>query len=317
MSADYRGVTVFKCGPWSQGPVFLQQLRSCWKDSISRAMGHNSAEYIHTVIEAAKLAFADREAYYADPEFVDVPMDGTAERSATRRIAPRAYRSASRLDGAAARRSVCDARAARRGRLPTRAHGARERFTSPAADRSGNMIAVTASGGWIPSSPVIDALGFPLGIADADLFSRRASSQRAAARASGRAPRLSPSLAMRKGEPYLAFGTPGGDQQDQWTLQFFLNVIDFGMDVQDGDRGAEVFDRRISRRPSIRTTRFPACCGSKIEYPMSVRDRACRPRPQDRSAPAVVRGSRARGADRSRRPACSRAAPIRAARQSR
>ena len=73
--ADYRGVTVFKCGPWSQGPVFLQQLKLLEGFDLA-AMGHNSADYIHTVIEAAKLAFADREAYYGDPEFIDVPLDG-------------------------------------------------------------------------------------------------------------------------------------------------------------------------------------------------------------------------------------------------
>src|ERR1700691_2244067 len=74
-SADYRGVTVFKCGPWSQGPVFLQQLKLLEGFDLA-AMGHNSADYIHAVIEAAKLSFADREAYYGDPEFVEVPIDG-------------------------------------------------------------------------------------------------------------------------------------------------------------------------------------------------------------------------------------------------
>src|SRR5271170_1797451 len=77
--ADYRGVTVFKCGPWSQGPVFLQQLKLLEGFDLA-AMGHNSADYIHTVIEAAKLAFADREAYYGDPEFIDVPLQGLLSR---------------------------------------------------------------------------------------------------------------------------------------------------------------------------------------------------------------------------------------------
>ena len=100
-----------------------------------------------------------------------------------------------------------------------------------AADRDGNMIAVTASGGWIPSSPVIDALGFPLGTRMQTFY---LDERHPNALAPGKRPRttLSPSLAMLKGEPYLAFGTPGGDQQDQWTLQFLLNVVDFGMDLQ-------------------------------------------------------------------------------------
>src|SRR5262249_23274505 len=73
VSAEYRGITVCKCGPWSQGPVFLQQLKILEGFDLA-AMDHNSTDYIHTVIESAKLAFADREAWYADPEFVDVPI---------------------------------------------------------------------------------------------------------------------------------------------------------------------------------------------------------------------------------------------------
>src|SRR5260370_8802887 len=74
VSADYRGVTVFKCRRWSQGPVFLQQLKLLEGFDLA-SIGHNSAAYIHSVIEAAKLSFADREAYYGDPEFIDVPLD--------------------------------------------------------------------------------------------------------------------------------------------------------------------------------------------------------------------------------------------------
>jgi len=227
-SADYRGVTVFKCGPWSQGPVFLQQLKLLEGFDLA-AMGHNSADYIHAVIEAAKLSFADREAYYGDPEFIDVPMEGllSDRYAAIRRelidpsrasmdqrpgdpIAMRALRAA----------SASDARPWGGGTIHV-----------TAADRDGNMIAVTASGGWIPSSPVIDALGFPLGTRMQTFY---LDERHPNALVPGRRPRttLSPSLAMRNGGPYLAFGTPGGDQQDQWTLQFFLNVVDFGMDLQ-------------------------------------------------------------------------------------
>jgi gamma-glutamyltranspeptidase/glutathione hydrolase len=100
-----------------------------------------------------------------------------------------------------------------------------------ACDRAGNMIAVTASGGWIPSSPVMEALGFPLGSRMQTFF---LDEKHPNALRPGKRPRttLSPSLAMRGGEPYLTFGTPGGDQQDQWTLQFFLNTVDFGMPLQ-------------------------------------------------------------------------------------
>jgi gamma-glutamyltranspeptidase/glutathione hydrolase len=101
-----------------------------------------------------------------------------------------------------------------------------------ACDRSGNMIAITASGGWIASSPVIESLGFPLGTRMQTFY---LDERHPNALMPGKRPRttLSPSLAMRGGKPCLAFGTPGGDQQDQWTLQFFLNVVDFGMDLQE------------------------------------------------------------------------------------
>ena len=226
--ADYRGVTVFKCGPWSQGPVFLQQLKLLEGFDLA-AMGHNSADYIHTVIEAAKLAFADREAYYGDPEFIDVPLDGLlSDRYAAirRQLIDSAHASMDQRPGdPIAMRQLRDAPAA-----DARPWGAGTIHVT-AADRDGNMIAVTASGGWIPSSPVIDALGFPLGSRMQTFY---LDEHHPNALVPGKRPRttLSPSLAMVEGEPHLAFGTPGGDQQDQWTLQFFLNVVDFGMDLQ-------------------------------------------------------------------------------------
>ena len=227
-SAEYRGVTVFKCGPWSQGPVFLQQLKLLECFDLA-AMGHNSADYIHSVVEAAKLSFADREAYYADPEFVDVPLAGLlSDRYAAlrRELIDSAHASMDQRPG-----DPIAMRALRDG-APAEARpwgGGTIHVT--AADRDGNMIAVTASGGWIPSSPVIDALGFPLGSRMQTFY---LDERHPNALAPGKRPRttLSPSLAMVNGEPYLAFGTPGGDQQDQWTLQFFLNVVDFGMDLQ-------------------------------------------------------------------------------------
>jgi gamma-glutamyltranspeptidase / glutathione hydrolase len=227
--ADYRGATVFKCGPWSQGPVFLQQLRILEGFDL-RAMGHNSADYIHTVVESAKLAFADREAYYADPQFTRVPIDA---------LLSEPY--------AALRRTLIDARRASMEQRPgdpvamsaVRAAGAEPlrpwgsgTVHVTACDRRGNMIAITASGGWIPSSPVIDALGFPLGTRMQTFY---LDERHPNCLAPGKRPRttLSPSLAMRAGRPWLAFGTPGGDQQDQWTFQFFLNVAEFGMNLQE------------------------------------------------------------------------------------
>jgi gamma-glutamyltranspeptidase/glutathione hydrolase len=229
VSADYRGFTVHKCQPWSQGPVFLQQLRLLEGFDL-RAMGHNSAAYIHCLVEAAKLAFADREAYYADPEFAEVPMEGLLSRKYTdlRRslIDPEHASMDLRPGDPIAMRALLEgANAEGRSWGPGTIH-------VTAADGRGNMVACTASGGWIPSSPVIDSLGFPLGtrVQTFHLNERHANALRP-----GKRPRttLTPSIATRNGAPFLSFGTPGGDQQDQWTLQFFLNLVDFGMDVQE------------------------------------------------------------------------------------
>ncbi len=223
VSAEYRGVTVCKCQPWSQGPVFLQQLKILEGFDLA-AMGHNSTDYIHTVVESAKLAFADREAYYADPEFVEVPIKAlvSTEYGDMRRMLIDAHRASmeQRPGDPIAMRPL----------LPTRGREAQPwgagTIHVTACDRAGNMIAVTASGGWIPSSPVIEALGFPLGSRMQTFF---LDEKHPNALQPGKRPRttLSPSLATRDGLPYLAFGTPGGDQQDQWTLQFFLNTVDF------------------------------------------------------------------------------------------
>src|SRR5207248_8291529 len=100
-----------------------------------------------------------------------------------------------------------------------------------AVDRWGNLFSATPSGGWIGSSPVVEGLGFPLGTRGQMFWLDERHPNGLAPRKRPRTT-LTPSLALRDGRPWLAFGTPGGDQQDQWTLQFFLNVVDFGMDLQ-------------------------------------------------------------------------------------
>ena len=226
VSYRYRGVDVYKCGPWTQGPVFLQQLAILQRFDLA-ALGHNSPEYVHTVVEAAKLAFADREAYYGDPRFGNVPLERLlADRYAVERaalidsIASGDVRAGSAAPQLAASGPTVDPRVYRGDTTHV-----------DAADESGLMISATPSGGWFPSSPVIPGLGFPLGTRG-QMFVLEAGHPNALA--PGKRPRatLTPSLALRGGEPWLAFGTPGGDQQDQWTLQFFLNVVDFGMDLQ-------------------------------------------------------------------------------------
>lgn len=230
VTLNYRGYDVYKCGPWSQGPVFLQQL-ALLEGYDLKGMNHNSVDYIHTLIEALKLAFADREQYYGDPRFIEVPMAGLLSK-----------------EYAANRRSLIDARRASLAQRPGNPRTGEALLTGEdifaarnwgpgtvyvtVVDKERNMASFTPSGAWIPSSPVIDGLGFPLGTRVQTFY---LDPRHPNALVPGKHPRttLTPTLVLRNGAPCMVFGTPGGDQQDQWTLQFFLNVVDFGMEVQD------------------------------------------------------------------------------------
>jgi gamma-glutamyltranspeptidase/glutathione hydrolase len=237
--ATYRAIEVLKCGPWSQGPVLLQQLKLLEGYDL-RALGHNTADYLHIYLECAKLAYADRERYYGDPEFVSVPLglllsdDYAAER---REMVDERHASLEQRPG-----SIAVAAAAIGGRWPVVTG---DTTHVDVVDRWGNLFAATPSGGWIGSSPVVEGLGFPLGTRGQMFYLHE---QHANSLVPGKRPRttLTPSMALRDGQPWLAFGTPGGDQQDQWSLQFFLNVVDFGMDLQ------EALDA-----PTVQTTHFP------------------------------------------------------------
>jgi gamma-glutamyltranspeptidase/glutathione hydrolase len=240
----YQGATVYKTAPWGQGPVFLQQL-ALLHDSDLKAMGFLSADHIHTVIESAKLAFADREAWYGDPDFVDVPLTAlldTGYASERRRlIGDRA--SLELRPGTVSNRPPVLPRFAHR---PTRDHDGSQSVGDPTLlanplgdtchvaviDRAGNLVAATPSGGWLQSSPVIRGLGFGLGTR-AQMFNLDEGHPNALQ--GGKRPRttLSPTLVLRQGEPWLAFGTPGGDQQDQWAFNFFLAHTVFGLNLQE------------------------------------------------------------------------------------
>ncbi len=230
VSVTFRNTRVFKCGPWSQGPVFLQILRLLEGFDLE-ALGHNSPEYLHLWTEAAKLAFADREQYYADPRFADVPMED---------LLSEAY--------ATCRRELIDPEHASLEHRPGDPRGKKARLPEEevfmwkgwgygtvhvaVADRFGNLAALTPSGGWISGNEVIPALGFPLGTRLQTFY---LDPRHPNALQPGKRPRttLSPSLAFRDGTPWMAFGTMGGDQQDQWTSQFFLNRVVFGMGLQE------------------------------------------------------------------------------------
>ncbi len=259
LSVNYHGYEVFKAGPWSQAPVFLQQLRLLEGFDLG-AMGQASAEWVHTVTECAKLAFADREAWYGDPEFVDVPLaellsrDYAEERrgllgeEASPELRPgspggREPRLAHPVEDAPVApgvgeptRSSLEAPAAKPpvpGQGPGAASGVPRGDTVhlDVVDRSGNMVSATPSGGWLWGAPVIPSLGFSLGTR-AQMFWLEEGLPNSLE--PGKRPRttLSPTLAARGGEPCLALGTPGGDQQDQWTLHVFLAHVHHGLDLQ-------------------------------------------------------------------------------------
>ena len=202
IGVDYHGLTVMKAGPWSQAPVFLQQLRLLEGFDLA-AMGTYQREYVHTVIECAKLAFADREAWYGDPDYVDVPLDELLSRSTpTSGAACRcrvARRSCARIAGRP-EPTPPGPRPKRHGRAgrgePTRG----DTVHVDVVDRWGNMVAATPSGGWLQGSPVIPELGFCLGTARQMFWLEEGLAD---SLEPGKRPRttLSPTLVARDGEP--------------------------------------------------------------------------------------------------------------------
>jgi gamma-glutamyltranspeptidase/glutathione hydrolase len=249
LSLNYHGLDVHKCSAWTQGPVFLQQLALLDGYDL-KALGHNSADYLHAVIECAKLAFADREAYYGDPLFDAVPFDVllSKEYAARRRALVSDTASRELRPGDVGRGTpdyvTFDLRADNRRGLGWGHTGDTTHLDT--VDGQGNMVAATPSGGWIQSSPVIEGLGFPLGTRGQMFY---LNPQRPNALAPHKRPRatLTPTLVTKGGAPWMVFGTPGGDAQDQWTLQFFLNYVDFGMNLQ------EALDA-----PTVHSAHFPS-----------------------------------------------------------
>ena len=244
---DYGRYRVFKPGPWTQGPVLLQML-ALLKGYDLDSLSPTSADFIHLWVEAAKLAYADREAFYGDPAFGEVPMEtllSEAYNADRRRLIDPARASLDQRPGRIA---------GMRGEMVIKASGGQRSAVSSAGageptvgrlgeargdtvhidviDKAGNMFSATPSGGWLQSSPVIPSLGFPLG-SRAQMFWLEEGLP--ASLAPGKRPRstLSVGLAQRDGEPYLIWGTPGGDQQDQWSCQLLLRHAHWGMNLQE------------------------------------------------------------------------------------
>ncbi len=242
LTYDYGRYTVCKTGPWGQGPVMLQQL-ALLKGFDLDSLDPEEADFIHLQVECAKLAFADREAFYGDPDFVDVPMAtllsdsyNSGRRKLVHHTASLELRPGSIEGfGAVVKLFAENAPVAAGAGEPTvgRLGGTRgDTVHFDIVDEAGNMVSATPSGGWLQSSPVIPELGFCLGTR-AQMFWLE--DGHPAALAPGKRPRttLTPTLALRDGEPYLAWGSPGGDQQDQWITQLFLRHIHAGLNLQE------------------------------------------------------------------------------------
>ncbi|MEN3376594.1 MAG: gamma-glutamyltranspeptidase / glutathione hydrolase [Hyphomicrobiales bacterium] len=269
ISYDYGRYTVLKAGPWTQGLVVLQQL-ALLKGFNLDGLDPAGTEFIHLQVECAKLAFADRDTFYGDPKFVDVPVEAllseayNAQRrklvtdQASLEIRPGSIEGFGKImkarlaDGSRAAVANSGAGEPTVGNIPWThdeddlpdavAAQAMKREKMGAVpgdtvhfdivDRDGNMISSTPSGGWLHSSPVIPDLGFCLGTRGQMFWLEEG---HPASLAPGKRPRstLTPTLALRDGAPYLAWGSPGGDQQDQWITQFFLRHVHAGMNLQE------------------------------------------------------------------------------------
>ena len=257
LTLAYGRYVIAKCGPWSQGPAMLQQLALLKTFGISE-MDPVGAEFVHTVVECAKLAFADREAWYGDSLDEPVPVDVLLSESYTaeRRLHVEEMASMDLFPGVVPGRTLRmpnypgqhgGGAAALGGGEPTVARLPESRGRDDrepvgergdtchvdVIDRHGNMVSATPSGGWLQSSPIIPQLGFCLGTRAQMCWLQEGLP---ASLRPGRRPRttLTPSLALDPGgAAVMAFGTPGGDQQDQWQVPFLLRHLDHAMNLQE------------------------------------------------------------------------------------
>jgi gamma-glutamyltranspeptidase / glutathione hydrolase len=246
LTYQYGRYTVCKPGPWSQGPVMLQQL-ALLKGFALDGLSVTEPEFIHIVVEVSKLAFADREKFYGDPNFVKVPIETLLSdaynderrklihHNASLELQPGSVEGFGAVVKLKRAEGVREAVGAMGAGEPTVGRVGEVRGDTvhfDIVDRAGNMVSATPSGGWLQSSPVIPELGFGLGTRGQMFWLEE---NHPASLAPGKRPRttLSPTLALRDGEPYLAWGSPGGDQQDQWTTQFFLRHVHAKLNLQE------------------------------------------------------------------------------------
>ena len=241
----YRGYTIYKQRFGSQGPVLLQMLNILENFDL-KAMGHNSPDYTHTVIEAMKLAYADRDTYYADPDFVAVPAKGLLSKTYAKARAgqidmtraARAFKAGNPLEHdpdvnewAFWVADIEDGRATEDA--PTSfvpdAGALKDTTHIAVIDKDGNVFDSTPSGGWIRGAVILGKTGIGMSTRGEQFWLDEDKANQLRPRARPRYT-LTPSIVMRRDEPFLAIGTPGGDNQEQTILQAFLNIVEFWSD---------------------------------------------------------------------------------------
>jgi gamma-glutamyltranspeptidase / glutathione hydrolase len=225
---SYRGYDIYKPGFWTQGPVMLQALAILEAYDL-RAMSHNSPEYLHTVIEAVKLAFADRDRHYGDPKLSKIPEQILLSREYAqqrRTLINPAHASMEHRPGTVDNTApVSSGSSAKLGTV------VQDTTCVNVVDRKGNFFSATPSGAWLPSV-IAGETGIPLSTRLQSFVLQDGHPNQLAP---GKRPRvtLSPTLVMKDGKPVMAMSTPGGDNQDQAMLQVLLNIIEFGMSPQE------------------------------------------------------------------------------------
>jgi gamma-glutamyltranspeptidase/glutathione hydrolase len=236
VKTDYRGYEVYKAGFWTQGPAMIEELNILEGYDL-KAMGHNSSEYVHTVTEALKLGFADRDRYYGDPNFVKIPTREllSKEYAAMRRgLIEKEHASLAQQPGDPLNMKALLASATQRiSRASTVPKNERASDTTcvNVIDKDGNLFSATPSGAWLPAVVAGDTgvlMGQRLQSALTDANSPNVV-------APGKRPRitLTPTLVLHNGQPFMVLSTPGGDNQDQALLQVLLNIVEFGMNPQE------------------------------------------------------------------------------------
>lgn len=232
LTTRYRDVDVYKVSFWSQSPVFLQNLNLLEGFDL-KGMGQNSASYIHTVVEAMKLGYADRDAYYGDPDFSAIPPQlVTKEYAGVRRpLIDKTHASAEHIPGDPEHMKPRASAEFARARYAERNGEHQDTTCVNVIDKDGTMFSATPSGGWLPSVIAGDT-GIPLNQRAQSFVLTPGHPNQLAPHKRPRIT-LTPTIALRDGQPWMAFSTPGGDSQDQTLLQIFLNVVEFGMTPQE------------------------------------------------------------------------------------